>query len=629
MHRFGDGSELRTALRVGQLRARPARQRDPLRTRRRCSPAALAGHAGHLRRRDTVLHRSRHRRAGQDPGHGHRYLQSDYSGSFGWFGLKHTRAGRRRPRRTTSFDELRLRRCPAGVTLTKPRTTVGTPDDGACVDEALRIVDAQPRLRGRGARRLRAGPGAGRAGVEAAGRPALGPASRATTATYATAAADQRRARCRPPTREPQRLAVEPALRRALPADAAASPSTSPTAPRSTPRATPTSTTRWARTRRPRRAATSSSARKLDCAERQRSRLRLALFHATKYNERNRDEEIGQRRPTTCSRASATRPASSSTSPAASRRPGRSSAPTPGSRTPRSTRRLRAARTLIGEAVGPAPGLTPRTRGTVWTTYQLTPKLARRRRPERAQQRHAAAEPDSRCAPSFVTADLMAEYTTGPVQLQAQPHQRHRRALRRPALPRPLHRRQAAHRAADHGAEVLSSEQAAAMLLHIPEVLTADELRARPRAAGRPRAWGDGRVTAGVQAAQVKNNEQLPPAAPSCARAAGASCSARWSRHALFFSAALPKRVLPPHVQPLRRQRQHLRRPCRPGDPLRARTARSACAPTCRARCSWPTRTTTTAASWSSRTPSARRASSCRPATWCSTPAPACTASSR
>ena len=47
------------------------------------------------------------------------------------------------------------------------------------------------------------------------------------------------------------------------------------------------------------------------------------------------------------------------------------------------------------------------------------------------------------------------------------------------------------------------------MLLHIKEVLNADELR-EARAILKRATWNDGRATPGVQSAQVKNNEQLP-----------------------------------------------------------------------------------------------------------------------
>ena len=82
------------------------------------------------------------------------------------------------------------------------------------------------------------------------------------------------------------------------------------------------------------------------------------------------------------------------------------------------------------------------------------------------------------------------------------------------------------------------------MLLHIRQVLTADEL-AQARALMAEAPWGDGRVTAGRQSAQAKNNEQLPQdCAP--AHALQQLVLAALNRHMVFFSAALPKRVFPP-----------------------------------------------------------------------------------
>jgi PKHD-type hydroxylase len=82
------------------------------------------------------------------------------------------------------------------------------------------------------------------------------------------------------------------------------------------------------------------------------------------------------------------------------------------------------------------------------------------------------------------------------------------------------------------------------MLLHVPRVLTADELRtARATLAAAP--WADGRATAGVQSAAAKNNEQLPQGCEA-ARALQRLVLAALNRHAVFFSAALPKRVFPP-----------------------------------------------------------------------------------
>ena len=82
------------------------------------------------------------------------------------------------------------------------------------------------------------------------------------------------------------------------------------------------------------------------------------------------------------------------------------------------------------------------------------------------------------------------------------------------------------------------------MLLHVKQVLNADELR-EARAILARAAWGDGRVTAGVQSAQMKNNEQLPQDGAET-KALQRIVLGGLNRHATFFSAALPKRVFPP-----------------------------------------------------------------------------------
>ncbi len=82
------------------------------------------------------------------------------------------------------------------------------------------------------------------------------------------------------------------------------------------------------------------------------------------------------------------------------------------------------------------------------------------------------------------------------------------------------------------------------MLLHVREVLNAEELR-EVRAILARAAWGDGRVTAGVQSAQAKNNEQLPQDSAET-HALQQIVLGGLNRHAVFFSAALPKRVFPP-----------------------------------------------------------------------------------
>src|SRR3546814_6515860 len=82
------------------------------------------------------------------------------------------------------------------------------------------------------------------------------------------------------------------------------------------------------------------------------------------------------------------------------------------------------------------------------------------------------------------------------------------------------------------------------MLLHIPNVLTAEEaaeFRRRLDAAD----WTDGREAVGAQGAKVKRNEQLPDASPVKAEL-GAAVLAALKRNPMFFAAALPSRILPP-----------------------------------------------------------------------------------
>ena len=84
------------------------------------------------------------------------------------------------------------------------------------------------------------------------------------------------------------------------------------------------------------------------------------------------------------------------------------------------------------------------------------------------------------------------------------------------------------------------------MLLTIPDVLTGDELQtARRLLQGAP--WADGKAGAGEQAAQVKNNEQLPHDCEA-ATAIRNMVLQGLDRSPLFFSATLPKRVFPPRV---------------------------------------------------------------------------------
>jgi PKHD-type hydroxylase len=82
------------------------------------------------------------------------------------------------------------------------------------------------------------------------------------------------------------------------------------------------------------------------------------------------------------------------------------------------------------------------------------------------------------------------------------------------------------------------------MLVHVQQVLTPDEVR-RARQILQDAPWGDGKRTSGEQSAQAKNNQQLAESSPATQQLQQLVL-AGLGRHALFFSAALPKQISPP-----------------------------------------------------------------------------------
>ena len=82
------------------------------------------------------------------------------------------------------------------------------------------------------------------------------------------------------------------------------------------------------------------------------------------------------------------------------------------------------------------------------------------------------------------------------------------------------------------------------MLLHVPQVLSGDALRLAQQQLAQA-DWQDGRDTAGPQAAQVKNNQQLAHGSDT-ARQLRALVVQALDHQPLLFSATLPKRVYPP-----------------------------------------------------------------------------------
>ncbi|MFC4762187.1 Fe2+-dependent dioxygenase [Dyella koreensis] len=82
------------------------------------------------------------------------------------------------------------------------------------------------------------------------------------------------------------------------------------------------------------------------------------------------------------------------------------------------------------------------------------------------------------------------------------------------------------------------------MLLHIPDVLTPAQLQMfREKLADAP--WTDGRITAGYQSAQAKDNAQLDEQHP-IARELSAIVTDAVLRHPTFFAGALPRHIYPP-----------------------------------------------------------------------------------
>jgi PKHD-type hydroxylase len=82
------------------------------------------------------------------------------------------------------------------------------------------------------------------------------------------------------------------------------------------------------------------------------------------------------------------------------------------------------------------------------------------------------------------------------------------------------------------------------MLITIPDVLTADQVVSARKLLAEAE-WVDGRVTAGHQSAQAKDNVQVPEGHP-VARQVGGTILQALAKDQLFLSAALPLHVFPP-----------------------------------------------------------------------------------
>lgn len=326
-------------------------------------------------------------------------LQSDYSGKFNWFGLKHDV--------TTgvefAHDEFRNYGVPG---LSKPTTTVGAPNDGGSANEAGRVVtlnrtfDAksqalyfQDLLQVAPQWKLLGGLRWDRFEGDY------------NTPATSTAAATHR---ARTDSLWSRRFGVlfQPSATQSYHFSYGTSFNTSgdtyqyDALGENTP---------------PEASRNIELGAKIDWAD-GRFTSRFALFRAEKYNERNRDSETVN---ATNYVLSGKRHASGFEIDLAGRITPEweifaSYAYIPSAKIDKAP----GGQSLQGEAVGSRPGLTPRHSGTIWSTYKVTPAL----RLGMGLNARSADTPQlapTTYAPKFITADLMAEYTMDKLTFKA------------------------------------------------------------------------------------------------------------------------------------------------------------------------------------------------------------------
>jgi catecholate siderophore receptor len=394
VHRLGDGAELKTAARFGRY------ERDQRASAVRFAAAALQPNGLAVDSATfsdaTVLNRGTQNKLMDME---NAYLQSDFSGKFSWGGVAHSLlAGADLALEQFTGYAVSL---PPGVALTKPRTTVGMPDDGARVDESLRLRSVNREFEARAlglyvqdmvqvapAWKLLAGLRWDRFEGDYT-TPQIG-----STAPTARSRADSLWSRrfgilYQPTPAQSYHLSYGTSFNTSGDAyqyDALGS---------NTP---------------PERSRNLELGARLDWAG-GRYTTRVALFHATKYNERNRDEESVN--PTNYVLSGERHAAGIELDVAGRLTPAweiyASYAFIPDAEVDKASSVN--GTTLIGETVGQRPGLTPRHSGTVWTTYRASPRWRiggglTARSSDTPQQ-------STIVAPRFVSADLMAEYTLG------------------------------------------------------------------------------------------------------------------------------------------------------------------------------------------------------------------------
>jgi catecholate siderophore receptor len=391
VHRFDGNAELKTQLRAGQF------ERDQRAGAIRIAPASLqpGGVAVNLTNfgPDTVLRRGNHLKI-QDMDTVH--LQSDFSNKFEALGVRHELlAGADFAHEKKKVYGARST-AQGGVTINKPTTTVGTPNDGAWVDESSRVLRTTSDFEAKGwgiyaqdlvqvaphwklLGGLRYDSMEGNYNTYAIPSAAPGPV---TTTAYRQKISEWSKrfgVLYQPTPLQSYHFSYGTSFNTSgdTYSYSAATVNTPPESSRNI-----------------------EIGARIDSADK-RFTTRLAVFHSTKLHERNVDPEL-------------------------------SIAVLSGKRhvagaeidfTGRLTRQwevygsymwMPSAKIDIGaqgaEGQGTRPSLTPRHSGTIWTTYQITPQL----RLGGGLNFRSAQTPNRNpgwSAPGYVTADLMAEYT--------------------------------------------------------------------------------------------------------------------------------------------------------------------------------------------------------------------------
>jgi catecholate siderophore receptor len=415
LHRFAPDAELRTQVRVASYR------RDQRASAIRFAAAGLQPDGLAVSRdsfgETTVLTRGSNNKKMELKA---ATLQSDYSGKHRFGGFVHSvQAGADLAHER--FDNFAFS-LPTGVTISKPRTTVGTPDDGAVVDETLRIATKNRSFEAKSV------------GLYAQDLVALAPAWKLLAGTrwdrfegdYHAITAQGAATTGNPPQPNP---CYTPAGTRYSRSDSLWSQRLGllfqPNEAQSYHFSYGTSFNTSGDTYQydsgtaqtaPEKSRNLELGAKLDWAE-GRFSSRMAIFHATKYNERNRDSESVN----ACNYVlSGQRHAAGIELDLAGRL-------TPdwevyGSYAWIPVANVDRSSGAVGtEAEGSRPGLTPRHSGTIWTTYRLSQRwrIGGGLNAKSSDRPAGLAATSPVWAPRYVTADLMAEYTVGDMSLKA------------------------------------------------------------------------------------------------------------------------------------------------------------------------------------------------------------------